>query len=128
MSDNNWHVQETYHSMIEYGQGMLRFAFLSNGASVIAILTFIGDLSAKSGEIPDMRAPLCIYLIGVISAGLSGMAAYFVQFTLFNESVGNTSGVKWNSHTRWLFIALGLISLSVISFAIGSFVAVSQLQ
>jgi hypothetical protein len=41
-SEDDWHAQETYRSMIEFGQGMLRFTFLANGAAVISIMTFLG--------------------------------------------------------------------------------------
>lgn len=43
-SENNWHAQETYRSMMEFARGMLRFTFLANGGAIIALLTFLGDL------------------------------------------------------------------------------------
>lgn len=128
MLDDNWHAQETYRSMIEYGRGMLRFTFLANGAAIISILTFLGDLYAKGSDIPNMKGALSFFLTGVLLSGAATFTTYFVQFMLYNETINNVNEKGWNSHVRWLYLTLAFIILSILTFAVGAFCAVSQLQ
>ena len=44
-----WHAQETYKSLMEYGTNVFRYCFITNGAAIVALLTFVGNLSSKSG-------------------------------------------------------------------------------
>ncbi len=127
-SSKNWHAQETYRSMVEYARGMLRFCFLANGGAIIAILTFIGNLYGKGNSVPSMKAPLIIFLIGVLLAGIAGITTYYTQFMLFNESIHDTDAEGWSSHVIWLRITLTLIVISICAFAAGAFMAVSRLQ
>lgn len=124
----DWHAQETYRSMIEFGQGMLRFTFLANGAAVISIMTFLGNLYAKGGAVPSMKVPLVMFLTGILFSGAATLTTYFIQFMLFNESVNNQNGDGWGSHVRWLYSTLALIVFSMVAFAVGAFCAISQLQ
>lgn len=125
---DNWHAQETYRSMIEFGHGMLRYTFLANGAAIISILTFLGNLYAKGGDVPRMKGALTFFLVGILLSGVSTLTTYIIQFMLFNESINNITAEGWRSHVRWLYFTLGLISLSMLSFAVGAYCAVSQLQ
>ncbi len=127
-TEEHWHAQETYRSMIEFGHGMLRFTFLANGASVISILTFLGNLYAKGGTVPSMKGPLAFFLAGILLSGVATLATYLTQFVLFNESVKDMNGDGWSSHVRWLYATLALIILSMMAFAVGSFFAVYRLQ
>ena len=124
----HWHVQETYRSMIQFGQGMLRFTFLANGAAIISIMTFLGDLYTKGGKAPSMKVPLAFFLVGILFSGIATLTTYLIQFMLYNEAVNNLDGNGWGSHKRWLYITLIIIVMSIIAFAAGSFCAVSQLQ
>jgi uncharacterized membrane protein YidH (DUF202 family) len=127
-SEDDWHAQETYRSMIEFGQGMLRFTFLANGAAVISIMTFLGNLYTKGGAVPSMKVPLILFLLGILLSGVATLTTYFIQFMLFNESVNNQNGDGWGSHVRWLYTTLALIVFSMVAFAVGAFYAVSRLQ
>ena len=125
---DNWHAQETYRSMIEFGQGMLRFTFLANGAAIISILTFLGNLYAKGGEVPRMKGALAFFLAGVLLSGVATLTTYIIQLTLYNESLNIQNAKGWSSHVRWLYLTLVLITLSMVCFAVGAYCAVSQLQ
>lgn len=127
-SEEHWHSLETYRSMIAFGQGMLRFTFIANGAAIISILTFLGDLTAKGGEVPSMRGPLGFFLAGVLFSGAATLTTYIIQFMLYNESINTIEGKGWASHVRWLYLTLALIVLSMCMFAIGAYCAVSRLQ
>jgi len=126
--DEHWHTRETYRSMIGFGQGMLRFTFLANGAAIISILTFLGDLNAKSVEVPNMKGALAFFLAGVLLSGLATITTYVIQFMLYNETINNIDAKGWGSHVRWLHATLVLVVLSMIAFAVGAFSAVSRLQ
>lgn len=127
-TEDNWHAQETYRSMIEFGKGMLRFTFLANGAAVISILTFLGNLYAKGGSVPNMKVALAFFLSGILLSGVATLTTYLIQFMLYNESINSVYGNGWSSHIRWLCITLALIILSMLAFASGAFDAVYRLQ
>jgi heme/copper-type cytochrome/quinol oxidase subunit 2 len=127
IKDDNWHSQETYRSMIGFGTNLLQFCFLANGGATIALLTFVGDLSAKSAQVPDMTLPAVFFVVGIVLAGVAGVLAYFVQFVLFNETPQQAAVGGWRSHVRWLWLALLAIVLSIGAFAAGALTAVSTL-
>lgn len=125
--DDGWHTQETYKSLMTYGQGLLRFCFLANGASVVALLTFVGNLSANSGHAPSMKLPMALFVCGVVAAGVAALFAYCVQYTLYNEARSGNQLSRWRSHSWWLRLTLGSITISMSAFAGGSLIAVARL-
>ena len=127
-TETDWHAQETYRSMIAFGHGLLRFTFLANGAAIISILTFLGDLYTKEGAVLNMGVPLLFFIAGVFLSGLASLTTYLIQFVLYNESINELDGSGWGSHMRWLYITLALLLFSILTFAVGSFCAISQLQ
>lgn len=127
-SENNWHAQETYRSMMEFGRGMLRFTFLANGGAIIALLTFLGDLYSKNTSVPGMKIPLIAFLSGLLLGGIAAMTTYFTQYMLFNESIKDIDAEGLNSHLVWFRITIFLITLSILAFALGAFMAVARLQ
>ena len=127
-TEDHWHAQETYRSMIEFGHGMLRFTFLANGAAIISILTFLGNLYTKGGTVPSMKGALGLFIAGILLSGVATLTTYLIQFMLYNESIKNLDEDGWGSHVRWLYLTLALIVASMAAFAGGAFCAVSQLQ
>jgi len=127
-SDDNWHAQETYRSLMEYGRGMLRFVFLANGGAVLAVLTFLGHLLTKSAPAPNLRSPLVCFLVGLLLGGLGTGTAYLTQLTLYNEYLGDVTGHGLQSHTTWLYCTTALIALSLVAFGCGSLIAITRLQ
>lgn len=125
---DNWHAQETYRSMMEYGRAMLRFVFLANGGAIIAILTFLGDLVAKGSQVPSMRCPLVIFLFGLLFGGIGGICAYLTQLVLYNEHLRDVTGKGFQSHKTWLNCTMTCILFGVLTFGIGAFLAVARLQ
>jgi len=107
---------------------MLRFAFLTNGAAIISILTFLGNLKVKTNVVPDMKWPLCMFLLGLISAGVAGMCAYFVQFTLYNEGLGIHQSTTQPPHMKIFKWTVFALVLSMLFFGVGAFIAVSSLH
>jgi hypothetical protein len=122
---DDWHVQETYKSMVTLGQGALKLTFALNGAAIIAIMTFLGNLSTPGTPAPNMRGPLVCFLVGLVCSGLATGTAYLTQFFNFNESIGNTlkRGDKY-VHEYWLWGTGTLLVLSIGAFACGACVAV----
>lgn len=127
MAENDWHIQETTRSMIQFGLEMLRYTFLANGASILAILTFLGDLRAKGGDIPDLRAPVAAFVTGVLLSGIAIFAAYISQFYLYRESMHRRAGKGIRAHLLWLYGTLGIVLAGIGSFAVGAFLAASRL-
>jgi uncharacterized membrane protein YidH (DUF202 family) len=127
MADRQWHSQETYKSMIQFGHEMLKYTFLVNGAAIISILTFIGNLQSKTGGAPSMKEPVFAFIVGIILSGLATVTTYIAQFRLYNESLGAYAASGLKSHMTWLYISLILIFASVFAFATGAYLAASNL-
>jgi hypothetical protein len=125
MTDHDWHNQETYKSMIQFGHELLKYTFLVNGAAIVALLTFIGNLQTK-GVTLCMQLPISIFIAGVVLAGFATMTTYFVQFFLYNEASEPARGIK--SHLTWFVITLLLIICSIGCFAFGAFIAAQRLN
>lgn len=69
-----------------------------------------------------------MFIVGVLLAGIAGIAAYFVQLNLFGESLHGNNPAGWSGHSRWLKLTLLLIVASLIAFGSGAIVAVCLLQ
>lgn len=126
--DANWHVKETYRSMITYAQGILKFTFLVNGAGIISILTFLGHLHSKSDAFPSMKVPIALFVVGLLLSGIAGITTYLVQFRLFNESIQNNYKSGLQSHMLWVYVSFILVLGSLIIFGFGAFDAAAKLQ
>lgn len=120
MTEDSWHSQETYKSLITYGNGAVRFVILVNGGAIISLLTFLGNFLKTNQAAVDMLCPLSLYLSGVILGGFSYISAYFTQLTLYNESNENISA---NCHLKFLYLSLFFIVLGIIAFGVGSLLA-----
>jgi hypothetical protein len=125
---DSWHFQETYKSLMDYGTNLLQYCFLTNGAAIIALLTFVGNLSGKSLPVPDMRLPAGVFVLGLVFAGVAGLLAYIVQFNMLSESFSPSNANGRASHKRGLWFTLAAVILSMALFAVGSLVAVFRLH
>lgn len=125
---SEWHEHETYKSMIAYGQGMLRFCLIVNGGSIIAILTFIGNLAAKDKPLLHMTWAITFFLLGILFAGAASCTAYMTQLRLFRETVDGKTSIGVKTHEWWLWRTVGLIVCSIGTFAVGSLIAIAELS
>ena len=125
---HSWQLQETYKSLMDYGTNLLQYCFLTNGAAIIALLTFVGNLSGKSLPVPDMRLPAGVFVLGLVFAGVAGLLAYIVQFHMLSESFSPSNAGDLGSHKRWLWLTLAAVIVSMALFAVGSLVAVFRLH
>ena len=123
---NNWHQEETYKSLMLYGNNALKFILLINGGAVIALLTFLGNLLKNTNNLEiDMSWAMGCFLLGIIVGGIANLTAYFAQLKLYNESIGNTNST---THMKWVYTTLGFVILGIILFTIGSILTLNELQ
>jgi len=125
--NHNWHQEETYKSLMLYGNNALKFVLLINGGAVIALLTFLGNLLKNNShniEI-NMSWSMGCFLLGIIIGGIANLTAYYAQLKLYNESIGN---IKDTTHMRWVYITLGLVIFGILLFMIGSILTLNELQ
>jgi hypothetical protein len=122
------HLSETYRSMIQYGHGMLQFGLLTNGGAVLAVLTFIGDLSSKDSHVPDMFLPIVLFVVGTLTTGVGGVSAYVTQLRLFGETRDRQIRRGLHGHVFWMRVTLVLITLSLLCFGLGAVLAALRLR
>src|SRR5580692_5156860 len=72
--DNLWHRQETYKSLITISVECMKMLAVVNGGAAIAILTYLGNLVARSSSpqpVSHIGAALVFYCIGLFLAVLA---------------------------------------------------------
>lgn len=125
MSDEDWHQQETYKSLMMYGDNAVKFVLLVNGGAILSLLTFLGNFLKAGSASVDMAWPMACFLLGVIVGGASHITAYLTQLALFNESSARPFK---RQHTYWLNWSLALVTLGILLFGVGSVLALLELR
>ena len=110
-------------SLVTLGQGAMRAAMLINGASVAAILAFVGQVWSKefvTTALPSAKWAIILFASGVAMAAFSTLLAYFAQLFYyramreeFEEKVERTKAEVVRH------VALGIVFLSFVIFVIG---------
>jgi len=127
---NNWHLQETYKSLITISVECLKMLVVVNGGAAVAVLTYLGNLVGRSSPqhpIHITPAILC-YCGGLLAAVLALMFSYLVQLRLYNEE----SAVQWNvpvrrRHGRLLWMSIALAIIAAAAFGMGCWSAAEVL-
>lgn len=122
--NDNWHEVETYKSLMQYGASLLRFVLWANGGGAVALLTFAGNISSKTGQTLDMRWPMMCFLAGVLAGGLATLSSYYTQLTLYREDVNGEEHSAATTHVFWLRFSLVLVLAGLVAFASASILAV----
>ncbi len=125
MTDDNWHQQETYKSLMLYGNNAVKFVLLVNGGAVIALLTFLGNLVNNDSVSIDMAWPMGCFLAGIVFGGIANLAAYMTQLSLYNEGIGN---FLRRGHTFWLYSSLALVFIGILLFGAGAIMALLEIR
>lgn len=124
---SNWHVQETYKSLIQIGNGLLRFILIVNGGAALAVMAFIGTIYPLDNGYPNVLPSLSSFLIGIFFAGLAHYTAYRTQLKLYQEGQVHSKADSSRSHTFWLNLSGTFVIISIIFFGIGAFCGVSSI-
>jgi hypothetical protein len=111
----DWHLTETYKSLITLTVEALKMLALVNGGAAIAILTYVGNLASRQpapGHLPDIRFALWWYCGGVAATTLAFIIAYSTQLRLFIEERDRRGGPRrltlhWIGVTAGVLLALG---------------------
>lgn len=130
MSDENWHLNETYKSLITISLEAFKFCALANGGAAVAILAYLGNVAVKTDLITPIgiRCAMGAFLFGLLSCGIAMVFAYLTQLQLFNEERDQLYPVEIQNksipHTLYLRIALIFLVTSLLAFCEGSLLAV----
>ena len=123
MESNNWHLEETYKSMIQISTVVMRFILVANGGAAVALLAFAGNLYAKEVIPPNFAPAMYCFLGGVMAGGLTCIFSYLTQLTLYRES---RDKLGTNKHHTPLHIAMVFALCGVILFGLGSWLGINQ--
>jgi hypothetical protein len=117
-----WHLTETYKSLISISVEALKLVALVNGGAAIGILTFVGNLAARGQveTVPRVGTSLLCFCGGLVCALLAFMASYLTQLQLYNEEIAIQRGVvPVRTHTWPLKVGVMLALVSVLLFGLG---------
>jgi hypothetical protein len=117
------HRDDTYRSMLAYALEALRSLLLLNGAAVVALLAYLGQLGPDRAFFAShARVSIGLFVAGVIVAMVAMLAAYMTHHALFNEEIGNPQRVR---HELWQWTTVGVAALSLVLFSLGAFAALN---
>ena len=113
------------NSLVVLGQGAINAALLINGASAVALLAFIGQVSSEklpAGVFASAKCAILIFALGVTVAAFSTLLAYFAQL-FYYRATGEEFDEKVESTNAEVIrhVALALIFLSHLIFLVGIF-------
>ena len=118
-----WHLTETYKTLITLTVEALKMLALVNGGAAVAVLTYLGTLSARSPpptHLPEIKPALLCYCGGLVATVVAFIAAYLTQLRLYDEEIALRTG----THVRRLHhvgVVMGcLLAVSAaVSFGFG---------
>lgn len=118
---SDWHLTETYKSLITLTVEALKMLALINGGAAIAILTYVGNLALHqptTGHLPDIKFALWWYSGGLAATTLAFICAYVTQLRLFIEERDRRGGpprykLHWIGPTFGVLLALGALAAFV---------------
>jgi len=108
--------KEMFRSVLTYAETALKNALLISGGAAVALLAFMGNILAKDPQsrlVAQFSAPLACFVYGVLAAALASGGSYATQYAYFHY--GQRQGVLWHR------ISVGLLCISYLLFAAGSF-------
>jgi len=121
------HALETYKSLIAISVEGIKALQLLNGGAIVALLAYLGQVTARADLAVRVRLPLSLFVLGLTLGTLAFATSYLTQLALFNESVQGAAYRGWR-HTRWLWWTFGIAVCSLAAFGVGSFTGVSALS
>jgi hypothetical protein len=129
MPDNpDWHLQETYKSLITISVEALKLLALANGGAAVAILTYLGSSSAAhwAGDtgFPKVGWALVCYGVGLFLSQCGFLLNYLTYLKLYDEVIYSWPGQR---HRWFLYSGMGVAGLSGIAFLIGCIFAANAL-
>jgi len=111
------HQIETYRSLINIGTFALKFLQIVNGGAAIALLAYLGNVTARGRRPPDVVVPMILFIAGLVVAGVTTLTVYITQLTLYNEGLNELPDGR---HSTWLNTSIVLAFVSLLCFAVGS--------
>src|SRR4051812_29592500 len=83
------HGIETYKGLIQLGTFGLKFVQLVNGGGAVALLAYLGNVSASGHAAPDLTRSMALFLSGLVLGGFAALTAYLMQLRLYGEGLGD---------------------------------------
>jgi hypothetical protein len=129
--DTSWHLTETYKALITLSVEALKMLALVNGGAAIAVLTYLGNLAARSPppvHLPQMKPALLWYCGGLVATVMAFIVAYVAQLRLYNEETALRGGGRvWRLHGLGIAIGCLLAFFAALSFGLGCWCAAGAL-
>lgn len=133
----NWHLQETYKSLITISVECLKILAIVNGGAAVAVLTYVGNVVTRTSDhhldiarayIVSALIIIC-YCTGLFFTLVAFILAYCVQLQLFQEERARAEGtVPRLKHGWFLWTAIVLLLFSACLFFAGCVVAAIALS
>lgn len=120
------HFGQSYKELLELGRTTLKAMFALNGGSILAVLTYLGNMKLPPGA--NLFWPICFFVIGLALAPASMIVAYLMQLRLLEELRCEIAGRAYrNVHQKLLWLAVSFVVGSLIFFCIGAVSTAHQL-
>ncbi len=124
---NDSQQTETYKSLVTISVEALKTLVLVNGGAAVAVLTYLGNLAAKTNTpsgLPSVRGALLAYCGGLALALVAFVLSYLTQLRLLNE---HFHPEKKQRHGYLLWAGITVAVLSASAFFVGCLFAAAAL-
>lgn len=126
MGFNEEHAIETYKSLITISTEAFKALQFLNGGAVIAFLSYLSQMASKFPSLLcNAKVPLGCFVAGLFFGTLIYFTSYLTQLSLHSENIGSAKDGK---HNLWLWLSAVLGIMSLICFALGSFLSLNVLS
>jgi hypothetical protein len=126
-----WHVEETYKGLLTIAVEALKMLALVNGGAAIGVLTYLGNLVARSNSPPhasEIGPALFCYSGGLTATILAFVVAYVTQLRLFREEADLRKGLDVRRlHNIGVVLGVLLALAAAAAFGVGCYKAATAL-
>ena len=126
-----WHLTETYKGLLTISVEALKMLALVNGGGAIAVLTYLGNLVARSpvpAHTADIGPALLWYSGGLFATVIAFIVVYVTQLRLFQEEVRRRDGLNFRRvHNVGVVFGVLLALTATGAFGVGCYKAAAAL-
>jgi hypothetical protein len=128
---SEWHLTETYKSLITLSVEAGKTLALINGGAAVAILAYLGNLVSHTpapAHVPAIKPALLWYCGGLAAVVLAFLFAYVTQLRLYYEEVSllNRKPIQ-RRHMVGVILGLASALVALVAFIMGCFSAANAL-
>lgn len=124
MAQDDWHLHETYKSLLSISDAAFKYLAVLNGGTWLAALTFAADLKLASNKCL-ISTGISLFVVSLALTGICYLFSYLTQLALYNEEMKKLDE-RWErswlpNHRCFLNAAIFIYVVAVALYAYGAY-------